>query len=122
MITCDLLYVLYINNICIYKSGRDEYSDSEDVLVLQMEGGQRIGEQIRRGFEENPGPRPNGLRYRLYLANPDRSDQYYADNRNSPDLIELNVNATAGEVRRVSDRHFGVARKPLVVLQISDFE
>ena len=106
-------------------SDRLECFDLADVQVLQMEGGERIGEYIRRGFEEQLEQWPNGLRYRstrMYLANPDRSDQYYADNRNSPDLIHMNVNPTAGEVRRVSNRHFGAARKPLIMLQMSYVE
>ena len=125
MIAYDLLYVFYINDVRIYMSDRLECFDLADVQVLQMEGGERIEEYIRRGFEEHAEQWSNGLRYtgtRMYLANPDRSDQYYASNRNSPDLIHMNVNATAAEVRRVSNRHFSAARKPLIMLQMSYVE
>ena len=126
MIAYDFLFVVYINGAWIYISGREEYFDLADDQVLQLEGGERIGEYFRRRvFEEHAERWPNGLRYegsRLYVANPERSDQYYADNRNSPELIHMNVNPTAGEVRRVSNRHFGAARKPLIMLQMSYVE
>ena len=127
MVYYDLLCIFYVGDRCIYMTDRKELSDLEEVEILRTENQVSVGESVRRGFEEHPGQLSRGLRFagsRLFMADPYRPDNHYADNRNSDHLINwsLNVKATAGELKAVSIRHFGRARKPLVVLQISYVE
>ena len=114
----DFQFIFNVNGAGMITSERESVEAEEGDRVLQVRYQERTDEVIRRQHR-NRLP-VNMLRYeetRLYLGNPRRRDDYYSRNTDAPDLVRLDVGATAADVLRESRRRFGV-KKPLVVLQL----
>ena len=115
-----MLYLIYVSDGCVYMSGREENFDLDDTRILQLENEEAVDEYVRRHYEQKwrgfKSFRYEG--YRLYLGDPDRFDLYYQRNPNAVELVQLNLNATAGDVLQSSRQNFGAGKKPLVVLQL----
>ena len=121
MVQFDILFIFYANNKGKLISARGvDRQLPEDRTITTVDGVQtRLDDHVRRVHEAKFNPY-NNLMYecaKLYIAvsNPQYESCHYCCTK---DVVEVDLNSTAGEVRQKFESCFPGADKPMVILKL----
>lgn len=122
MVIFDILIISYANNAPKVLSPRGVNEDlSEDCKVMTASGeSARLDDKVRRMHEANLNVAENNLMYKctkLYVtaSGPGISDNFFAV---ASDVVEIDLNATAGEAHRTFNSQFPGEDKPMVIVKL----
>ena len=123
MIKYDFMYLFYAEGQPVLQSTENqelEYSKNHQILQCPCSKlcGRRVDEIISKKNENHQ--ELNGFKYestKLFLGNPESSEEFFARQKNNNGLIDLDLKVTTEKMLGKSSERFG-AKKPLVILKI----
>ena len=121
MFKLDIMFICYTNGNLKFLSGKEVNQNiSEDQKIVEWDGVGNFSDFTRSWEEYELNLTEDNLLHKsakmyITVSSSEFSDDYYAS---TSDVVEIDLNSTAGEVRQKFNSRFPESIKPMVILKL----